>query len=69
MWEAEDGEEIMNGFMIGQRVIYSNTICTVCKPENNDSTRDDWIWIFNPERGYAHCAAEHNLKPLPSGQL
>ena len=52
-------------FMIGQRVIYNNIICVVCKPERVDGN----TWIDNPEKGYKHWAAEGNLKALPGGQL
>jgi len=51
--------------MVGQRVIYQNVICTICKPERVDGN----IWIYNPERGYNHWVAESNIKPLPGGQL
>lgn len=53
-------------FMIGQRVIFRNVICIVCKPELNDSGK---VWIADPEVGYKHWVSEDNLKPLPNGQL
>lgn len=56
------------GFMIGQRVIYQNVICTVCTADHNHTDKD-CIWIDNPERGYRHWVAEHNVQPLPGGQL
>lgn len=54
-------------FMIGQRVIYQNVICVVCKPENNNA--QDRTWIDNPEKGYKHWVSEDNIKPLPDGQF
>ena len=57
----------MNNYMIGQRVIYKNVVCTVCAPnKGGDQTQ---TWIDNPEVCYRHWAAEDNLKPLPNGQL
>lgn len=55
-------------YLIGQRVIYSNAICTICAPEK-DTPPTDWIWLYNPIREYKHAVAEHNIKPLPNGQL
>ena len=63
----------MSKFMIGQRVIYSNTICIVCptericRPENSSNRKI--FWINNPSKGYRHWVSESNLKPLPNGQL
>tara|TARA_R110000851_G_scaffold198788_2_gene349865 strand:- start:884 stop:1057 length:174 start_codon:yes stop_codon:yes gene_type:complete len=57
----------MSDFMIGQRVIYQNVICTVCQPDVKNSSFN--LWIANPEKRYSHGVAEHNLKPLPHGQL
>jgi hypothetical protein len=55
------------GFIVGQRVIYQNVICTIAPP---DHMRDfEKIWINNPERGYKHWVSPSNLKPLPNGQL
>lgn len=56
----------MNEFMIGQRVLYYNVICTICKPEVQDLYE---YWVSNPEKGYSHGVATDNLKPLPGGQL
>lgn len=53
-------------FMIGQRVIYQDIICTVCAPEDGNH---EYTWIDNPSRGYKHYASEDNIKPLPGGQL
>lgn len=55
------------GFMIGQRVIYQNVICTICAPEISGSSFH--AWVFNPERGYRHGVDVNNLNPLPNGQL
>jgi len=56
----------MNEFMIGQRVIYQNIICTICAPE----TESVWqYWVDNPARGYKHGVDVGNLKALPNGQL
>jgi hypothetical protein len=60
----------MSDYMIGQRVIYENTICTVISPKKHIHQFDDKIvWISNPERGYEHWASKDNVKPLPGGQL
>lgn len=58
-------------FLLGQRVIYQNVICTICKPEHNGHLNGavENIWIDNPEKGYCHYVAISNLKPLPGGQL
>lgn len=53
--------------MIGQKVLYQNVICTVCKPEHEDNC--GWIWVDNPERGYKHGVAPSNLKPLSEIKL
>jgi hypothetical protein len=55
----------MSNFMIGQRVIYNDVICTICKPERDDGN----TWVDNPEVGYKHWVDLRNLKPLPNGQL
>jgi hypothetical protein len=54
-------------FMIGQKVIYNDVICTICQPENPKSSFD--YWIDNPEKGYKHGTIIGNIKPLPNGQL
>lgn len=56
-----------NEFIIGQRVIYYDVICIICKPENNNCGK--WIWIDNPEKGYKHAVDKNALQPLPGGQL
>ena len=58
-------------YMIGQRAIYADTIVTVCHPENDSHLHPtgNSIWIDNPQRGYKHHIAAHNLKPLPNGQV
>lgn len=72
-WSHELSDELQiepNGkkeYMIGQRVIYYDVICTVCKPERTDTSFE--IWVDDPKRGYKHGVDESNLKPLPNGQL
>jgi hypothetical protein len=56
-------------YLIGQRVIYDNTICTVVNPpklEKQDKTK---VWIANPARGYHHWVSAGNVRALPNGQL
>lgn len=58
--------------LIGQRVIYRNSIVTVIdKPGHFDDTR---VYIrhtpeFSSTRGQEHWVDLQNLKPLPGGQL
>jgi hypothetical protein len=52
----------MGKYMIGERVIYQNVVCTICRPEYKESSFD--VWIDNPERGYKHGVDEANLTPL-----
>jgi len=54
-------------YMIGQQVIYGDVIYVVCKPE--DGSRDHWIWVDNPERGYKHAVNSNDIKPLSNNQL
>lgn len=56
-----------NDYMIGQRVIYQNVICVVCRPDDTDAP--DRTWVHNPSKGYKHWVSKDNLKPLPGGQL
>lgn len=66
----EAASPIPSSFMIGQRVIYSGVICTVCMPEDSKISFDpNNPHIMNPEKGYIHWASKDNLKPLPNGQL
>ena len=62
-----------NTYLIGQRVLYGNVICTVCVPypkqQKSNTTEDTEIWIDNPEKGYKHFVSKDNIKPLPNGQL
>lgn len=54
-------------FLIGQRVIIGDEICTVVKPE---TCRTHFgVWVFVPSRGYASDYALTSVKPLPNGQL
>ena len=54
-------------FMVGQRVIYNNVICTICHPETNNSSFD--FWIDNPDVGFKHGVSIQNIQRLPNGQL
>lgn len=56
-------------YMIGQRVIYQNVICTICMPDREDQFSQGETWINNPEKGYKHWVSEDNIRPLPNGQL
>jgi len=56
-------------YMIGQRVIYHNVICVVCKPSDPRDQNSKEVWVDDPERGYKHWVAWSNIKPLPGGQL
>lgn len=57
----------MSKFIIGQRVIYNDSvICIVCKPERKGCIE---TWVFNPEVNYKHYVSESNLKTLTGGQL
>ncbi len=57
----------MNGYMIGQRVIYQNVICTICAPERYGGSFP--FWIYNPAIEHKHGVDLKNIKPLPNGQL
>ena len=62
----------MNDFLIGQRVIYSKTICTViASPEGREhyDKCGTGVWIFDPSVGYERLVSDDNVKPLPNGQL
>jgi hypothetical protein len=57
----------MSEYLIGQRVILNGCeIGTVVPAERGDIKG---VWVFSPSKGYASCYAEHNVKPLPGGQL
>ena len=57
---------VRKAFMIGQRVVLNGEeIGTVMRPESQAKG----IWVFSPSKGYASAYAEHNVKPLPDGQL
>lgn len=53
-------------FMVGQRVIYDEVICTVATPIK---PMPSCLWVYNPDLGYEHFVDRDNLKPLPNGQL
>jgi len=55
-------------YYAGQRVlIYNREIGTVCQQRNFD-WREGHVWVKDSD-GVPHCYAEHNIKPLPGGQL
>lgn len=65
-------------FLIGQRVIVGDEIGTVQRGASENvpyvglrdrGPRDGSVWVHLPSRGYASCYANHNVKPLPNGQL
>lgn len=58
-------------FMVGQRVIYSKTICTICvAPDGKLAGHhvDYEPWIELPT-GVKQCVSPDNIKPLPNGQF
>lgn len=77
----ESGEELvrLNGatgqiekpkpdnFYIGQRVLlFGYEIGVVQKgPEH----REGHTWVHSPSKGYSSCYANHNVRPLPNGEL
>lgn len=55
-------------YFAGQRVlIYGKEIGTVC-PQRNHEWRPGYIWVKDCD-GIPHHYADHNIKPLPGGQL
>lgn len=68
-WCSLSKEQIFSNntkYLIGQRVIYNdNVICTIYKINSKDNS----IWVNNPELGYEHYIDINNIKPLPNGQL
>lgn len=56
-------------YYVGQRVLYSNSICTVCEKPMGRPAADQWsIWIMQWNR-IPLCVARTNVKSLPNGQL
>lgn len=55
-------------YLIGQRVIVGNEICTVVAPPKGQREHFG-KWVFVPSRGYASDYALTSIKPLPNGQL
>ena len=59
--------QMSNNYLIGQRVLLNDReIGVIVKPEHDYS---NGIWVMSPSRDYASRYAEHNVKPLPGGQL
>lgn len=57
-------------YLLGQRVLLGNEICTTVKSENPElPNTDKELWVFVPSRGYASRYAIGNIQPLPNGQL
>lgn len=57
-------------FLIGQRILLNNDeIGTIVKPPKGRENKEGYAWVFAPSRGYESQYAEHNVKPLPNGQL
>lgn len=56
-------------FMIGQRVIYQEVICTVVPSMTDPLNLEFPYYINNPAKGYVHGVETSNLKPLPNHQL
>lgn len=68
---ANDIDETMPEFMIGQRVTLTleggtKEIGNVV-PSETGVTRG--VWVYSPTRGYASDYDKHNVEPLPNGQL
>jgi hypothetical protein len=65
----------MSKFLINQRVIVGDEIGTVqrgasvVKGPPMIDPNPMGVWVHLPSKGYASCFAEHNVKPLPGGQL
>ena len=60
----------VHSFLIGQRVVLNGKeIGTVVMPEHNGSKNSTDVWVFSPSKNYASCYANHNVRPLPNGQL
>jgi hypothetical protein len=62
-------------YLINQRVIVNNEIGTVQTGRSmvngppQEEREPGYVWVHLPSKGYACCFAEHNVKPLPNGQL
>lgn len=62
-------------FLIGQRVIVVDEIGTVQRGSSlvrgsfSEEYVEGYVWVHLPSKGYATRHAEHNVKPLPNGQL
>ena len=57
-------------YLIGQRVILNDQeVGTVTNPPDYGKQTSDSVWVYSPIRKYDICVAEHNVKPLPGGQL
>ena len=61
----------MRKFMVGQRVILTQLggvkEIGIVVPSETGITHG--VWVMSPIRGYASDYAEHNVQPLPNGQL
>ena len=69
--ETDDNKGLIMKYLIGQRVILTGRggieeIGTVVRSESG-ITRG--VWVFSPTKNYASDYDEHNVKPLPNGQL
>lgn len=60
----------MSNYLIGQRVICSNTsICIVISDNYKNEPNNEWsIWVKYPS-GVESKVSRDNVKPLPGGQL
>lgn len=58
-------------FLLGQRVIVDREIGTVVDGDGAKGSPPPagYVWVFRPSKGFASCFVEHNVKPLPNGQL
>jgi hypothetical protein len=65
----------MKKFIIGQRVILTGQgnikeIGRVVPPEHDQfQAREGYSWVYSPTNKYASQLANHNIEPLPRGQL
>ena len=55
-------------YLIGQRVISGNEICTVINTPRGGRRDDSVVWLRLPS-GVEQWRAIANVKPLPNGQV
>lgn len=55
-------------YLIGQRVVSGNEICTVINTPRGGRRDDSVVWLRLPS-GVEQWRAVGNVKPLPNGQV